>query len=89
MAKIANQLADNVIITSDNPRNESPIAIIDEISRNINIPLKKFENREAAIVYAIDSMNENDILLIAGKGHEITKKLMENIIVRSMKIALK
>ena len=70
MAKIANQLADNVIITSDNPRNESPIAIIDEISRNINIPLKKFENREAAIVYAIDSMNENDILLIAGKGHE-------------------
>jgi len=70
MAKIANQLADNVIITSDNPRDESPIAIIDEISRNINIPFKKIENREAAIVYAIESMDEDDILLIAGKGHE-------------------
>jgi UDP-N-acetylmuramoyl-L-alanyl-D-glutamate--2,6-diaminopimelate ligase len=70
MGKIANQLADNVIITSDNPRDESPIAIIDEISRNVNIPSKKFENREEAIICAIESMDESDILLIAGKGHE-------------------
>jgi|TARA_B110000971_G_scaffold187714_1_gene197066 UDP-N-acetylmuramoyl-L-alanyl-D-glutamate--2,6-diaminopimelate ligase len=70
MGEIANQLADKVIITSDNPRDESPIDIIDEISRNINIPFKKFENREVAIVYAVENMNENDILLIAGKGHE-------------------
>jgi len=70
MAEISNQLADNVIITSDNPRDESPIDIIDEISKYINIPSKIFENREAAIIYAIESMDENDILLIAGKGHE-------------------
>ena len=70
MAKIANQLADNVIITSDNPRDESPIAIINEIVRNIDIPSKKFENREEAIIYGVERMNENDILLIAGKGHE-------------------
>ena len=70
MAKIANKLADNVIITSDNPRDESPIAIINEIVRNIDIPSKKFENREEAIIYGVERMNENDILLIAGKGHE-------------------
>ena len=75
MAKIANQLADNVIITSDNPRDESPIAIINEISRNINIPSKKFENREEAIIYGIERMNENDILLIAGKGHECYQEI--------------
>ena len=60
MAKVANQLADNVIITSDNPRDESPISIINEISKNINIPFKKFEKREPAIIYAINNMNDDD-----------------------------
>ena len=75
MAKVANKLADNVIITSDNPRDESPISIINEISRNINIPFKKFEKRESAIIYAINNMNDDDILLIAGKGHECYQEI--------------
>ncbi len=68
MAIIANQWADKAIITSDNPRDESPVDIIEEISRHINIPLKKFEKRDAAIKYAVEGMSSNDILLIAGKG---------------------
>ena len=75
MAKVANQLVDNVIITSDNPRDESPISIINEICRNINIPFKKFEKRESAIIYAINNMNDDDILLIAGKGHECYQEI--------------
>ena len=75
MAKVANKLADNVIITSDNPRDESPISIINEISRNINIPFKQFEKREPAIIYAINNMDDDDILLIAGKGHECFQEI--------------
>ena len=75
MAKVANQLADNVIITSDNPRDENPIDIINEISRNINIPFKKIEKRESAIIHAINNMNDDDILLIAGKGHECYQEI--------------
>lgn len=75
MAIIANQWADKAIITSDNPRDESPVDIIEEISRHINIPLKKFEKRDAAIKYAVEGMSSNDILLIAGKGHECYQEI--------------
>lgn len=71
MGKIASELSDNVILTSDNPRNENPISILDDISVGI---LKgnfiKIENREEAISYSIKNSNDNSIILIAGKGHE-------------------
>ncbi len=74
MAKVAEQLADFIIVTSDNPRTEEPMAIIDEIitgfespdSQTITIEL----DRKKAIDSAIESADKNDIVLIAGKGHE-------------------
>ena len=76
MGKIANDLADVVIITDDNPRNEDPALIRAAIQatckKGINI-----DGREKAIQEAIKNLEANDILVIAGKGHEdyiITKE---------------
>ena len=72
MGEIATQFADIVVITSDNPRNEDPQLIIDEIlhgSVGENKP-NSFVDRKEAIAYAISLAQENDSVLIAGKGHE-------------------
>lgn len=71
MGAIATKLADHVIITNDNPRNEDPTKIIDDIvsgisSRNYQI----IPERGDAISYAIMNATPDDIVLIAGKGHE-------------------
>jgi len=72
MGKIACSLADSVIITSDNPRSENPAEII----RDITAGLDSYSNyqieilRAEAILHALNSAEENGIILIAGKGHE-------------------
>lgn len=72
MAKVAEALADHVIITDDNPRNEAPEAIVADILAGI----QKTEavmiehDREQAIRQAIAAASEEDVVLIAGKGHE-------------------
>jgi len=72
MAKVAEQLADLVIVTSDNPRTEKPKDIINEIvagfSRGSSITIEA--DRRKAIELAIKTADKNDIVLIAGKGHE-------------------
>lgn len=71
MGKIAADLSDFVVITSDNPRNEDPYLIIDDIKKGINKNnFKVIENREEAIGYAIQNSEDNAVILIAGKGHE-------------------
>ncbi|MDD5326888.1 MAG: UDP-N-acetylmuramoyl-L-alanyl-D-glutamate--2,6-diaminopimelate ligase [Phycisphaerae bacterium] len=74
MAKIAEQLADFVIVTSDNPRTENPQTIIDEIVAGFQNPrspkITVEQDRKKAIELAIASAEKNDIILIAGKGHE-------------------
>lgn len=71
MGKIASEMSDNVIITSDNPRFEEPMVIINEIKTGIT---KKnymvIENRAEAIKAAIQKSESNAVILIAGKGHE-------------------
>ncbi len=74
MGEISASLADYTIITSDNPRTENPIAILNDIMAGID---KKFSNkveiiedRAEAIKKAIQNTSLNDIILIAGKGHE-------------------
>jgi len=71
MGKIASDNSDKVIITSDNPRNEEPMLIIDEIIKGIK---KKnyivIEDRAKAIEFAIKDSPKNSVILIAGKGHE-------------------
>lgn len=71
MGKIATELSDNVIVTSDNPRNEDPSAIIDEIKVGItNNNYLVIEDREKAIEEVIRKSQKNSVILIAGKGHE-------------------
>lgn len=72
MGKIASEIADIVILTSDNPRFENPFMIIEDIRKGIKDEKKCMiiENRKEAIEKAIKLMQKNDILLIAGKGHE-------------------
>lgn len=72
MGNIASKLADIVIITSDNPRNEDKNKIIDDIQKGIVSPEKVFTtpNREHAILYAVSIAKAQDCVIIAGKGAE-------------------
>lgn len=74
MGHIATDLSDFAIITSDNPRTEASMSIIDEILTGIDQSSDGkylvIENRREAIVYALDNMQTGDVLIIAGKGHE-------------------
>lgn len=72
MGKIASQYADQVIVTSDNPRTEDPEAIIDEVVAGLlpNTASVKVTDRAMAIHRALDMAGQQDIVLIAGKGHE-------------------
>jgi UDP-N-acetylmuramoyl-L-alanyl-D-glutamate--2,6-diaminopimelate ligase len=74
MAKVAEQLADFIIVTSDNPRTENPNEIIKDIITGFNNPDSQTiliePDRKKAIESAIRNAAKNDIVLIAGKGHE-------------------
>lgn len=70
MGRIATQLSDEVIITSDNPRDEDPSAIIKEIISGADVNYLVEENRKTAIYKALQDAHKGDIVLIAGKGHE-------------------
>jgi len=79
MANIASDLSDKVILTSDNPRNEEPEAIIQEMEKGIQAQnLKKvlsITDRLQAIKTACQLAQPNDIILIAGKGHETYQEI--------------
>ncbi len=70
MGEIASRLADRVVITSDNPRNEDPAAIIKAICAGVSIDHDYEPDRAKAIASAIRSAKAGDVVLIAGKGHE-------------------
>lgn len=72
MGKIAQQYADHCIITNDNPRSESPINIAHEIQQGMNGDgvATIILDRAKAIEYCVKNANKNDVVLIAGKGHE-------------------
>ena len=74
MGAIAMEYADCVVITSDNPRTESPMAIIDDICNGISTASTAspivLSDRQEAIQYALTHTQVDDIVLVAGKGHE-------------------
>jgi UDP-N-acetylmuramyl-tripeptide synthetase len=71
MGSVAAALADQVIVTSDNPRSESPEAIIAEVLHGMNDAVYQVQpDRAQAIKLAILSAQPGDIVLLAGKGHE-------------------
>ncbi len=77
MGRIGAELADVAIITSDNPRSESPSAIIDDILKGISDRKNcvVVENRMEAIGYAMDIAKKDDIIVLAGKGHETYQEI--------------
>ena len=79
MANIATQMSDKVIITSDNPRTENPSTIIAEMEAGVEPQNYKkslsIEDRKQAIKTACQLANANDIILIAGKGHETYQEI--------------
>ncbi len=72
MGQVAELLADHLILTNDNPRHENPSHIIEEILSGIKIPetILVIEDRAVAIASCIASAQVDDVILIAGKGHE-------------------
>lgn len=83
MGNIAVRYADYVIITSDNPRSENPDDIIKDIlvgTVGSSTPVKVIENRIEAIKYAVSIAQKDDIIVLAGKGHETYQILKEGII---------
>lgn len=73
MARIAETFADFVILTSDNPRTESPESILDEIESGFSRGFQRYEkitDRRVAIQRAVGLLERDGILVVAGKGHE-------------------
>jgi UDP-N-acetylmuramoyl-L-alanyl-D-glutamate--2,6-diaminopimelate ligase len=73
MGEIAGGYSDHVIITSDNPRNEDPLQIIAEIEVGVKLRTDSYESipdRREAIFRAVSLAKSNDLVIIAGKGHE-------------------
>ncbi|MFY0252362.1 UDP-N-acetylmuramoyl-L-alanyl-D-glutamate--2,6-diaminopimelate ligase [Chitinophaga sp. 30R24] len=74
MGEVAVENSDRVILTSDNPRSEDPVEIIHEMEAGIPVHLKKkvlsITDRTEAIKTALSLANQEDIILVAGKGHE-------------------
>ena len=79
MANIASAMSDKVIITSDNPRTENPNDIITQMEAGVEPQNYKktlsIEDRKQAIKTACQLANPNDIILIAGKGHETYQEI--------------
>jgi UDP-N-acetylmuramoyl-L-alanyl-D-glutamate--2,6-diaminopimelate ligase len=85
MGEIAVSLADSVIVTSDNPRSEDPRAIIDSIAAGIPDHLRHrlhgiFPERAEAIGRALRLASANDVVVIAGKGHETTQTIGSTVV---------
>ncbi|MEJ5172986.1 MAG: UDP-N-acetylmuramoyl-L-alanyl-D-glutamate--2,6-diaminopimelate ligase [Hydrogenothermaceae bacterium] len=82
MGKIAKSLSDIVVITSDNPRNEDPMDIINDILKGIEDKTNVFviSDREEAIKFGIEIAGEGDVVVIAGKGHETYQIIKDKIL---------
>lgn len=75
MGAVASRLADRVLITSDNPRGEDPAAIIAAVREGAAGEVATEVDRERAIHSAIAAANPDDVILLAGKGHEATQEI--------------
>jgi len=78
MGAIAERLADQVVVTSDNPRSEPPAAIIDQIAAGMreSARARRIEDRASAILQAVRGAAREDVVVLAGKGHEATQEIM-------------
>ncbi len=77
MGKACAQLADHLVITSDNPRSEDPMAILAQIQRGIvaHSSVVVEPDRAQAIAFALTHAADGDVVIVAGKGHETTQEI--------------
>jgi UDP-N-acetylmuramoyl-L-alanyl-D-glutamate--2,6-diaminopimelate ligase len=80
MGRIASELADVAIVTSDNPRSEDPQAIIDEIVAGARNGIEVEPDRATAIAHAVALAREGDVVVIAGKGAEQGQEFAERTV---------
>jgi UDP-N-acetylmuramoyl-L-alanyl-D-glutamate--2,6-diaminopimelate ligase len=80
MGAVVSRLADRAIVTSDNPRSEEPLAIIEEIVAGMGGEEEVEPDRAAAIARAVEGAGEGDVVVIAGKGHEQGQELADRTI---------
>jgi UDP-N-acetylmuramoyl-L-alanyl-D-glutamate--2,6-diaminopimelate ligase len=76
MGEVATRLADLAVLTSDNPRSEDPLAIIEDARSGVGRPevLRVEPDRRAAIALALAEAKPGDVVVIAGKGHETEQR---------------
>jgi len=75
MGAVAEKLADHVILTDDNPRTETPQSIVKDILSGMQTSPHIEHDRKAAILYAVQAASEQDVVLVAGKGHETYQQI--------------
>ncbi len=77
MAAAAEALADRLVLTSDNPRSESPVVILAQMCQGLTRAhaATVVEDRAVAIAQAVREASPADVLLVAGKGHETTQEI--------------
>ena len=76
MGKAAENYADFIVVTNDNPRTENPDEIIEDIKKGLTTDKVAFEkNRQKAIELAVQNAGKDDVVLIAGKGHETFQEI--------------
>jgi len=75
MGAAAARLADQVVVTSDNPRSESPASIIAQVLKGIPGKAEAIEDRQVAIFTAVHHATPGDVVLLAGKGHETYQEI--------------
>lgn len=82
MGKVASQLSDVTVVTTDNPRHESPDAIIDAIIAGVVVPaaVLRVVDRRAAIARALESARPGDVVVVAGKGHETIQTFADRVV---------
>lgn len=80
MGEIAEQYADKVVVSNDNPRSEKPAAIIEAIVHKMQVLPIIIEDRPAAVAYVIAQAASNDVVLIAGKGHETEQRIGSQVL---------
>jgi UDP-N-acetylmuramoyl-L-alanyl-D-glutamate--2,6-diaminopimelate ligase len=82
MGEVATRLADVAVLTSDNPRDEDPAAILDQVRAGVARPeaLVVEPDRRAAIALALGQARPDDVVVIAGKGHETTQVVGSQVI---------
>jgi UDP-N-acetylmuramoyl-L-alanyl-D-glutamate--2,6-diaminopimelate ligase len=72
MGAAAAELADTIVLTDDNPRNEDPVDIVRDIRGGLgdHADVSVIHDRRAAILAALERASPSDVVLVAGKGHE-------------------